>query len=299
MKQFHHSSKFRKLKLGTLRKNAKFQSSKRKIHDDTEVVSENIIENYEYNSNLENCILMKAYSNYIKSTETINNNNDPRRIMKMISYTFYLHNSVNITDIQIESWTYKLFAYHSDLILKYVDYLKNVYRHVPATILNFMNTTMQTYIHFYTLVRTNCGKKYKLTCDDIIRLRNTCALVKKSCLLFIKRNGHIKTKKQRISERKLPSGNQIKKLHAAVRDVIPWATHMAEHPQLIDQNVYTCLLQVIIASIYTSPQGRIAGIQNLLYEDGDELLTSHAEGFRFKTAASLGIQNIILNSKAR
>jgi hypothetical protein len=115
----------------------------------------------------------------------------------------------------------------------------------------------------------------------------------------MKRTQNKKTKKHAIEQRKLPSGNQVKVLNEAVRSWQEWATNISKHPELIDQNVFTLFLQVMFASLWLSPQGRVGAIMDLLVEHFHELMTSYVEGFRFKTSPSLGIQSIIFNRRAR
>ena len=158
---------------------------------------------------------------------------------------------------------------------------------------------LNNYLSWFTLVRDNCASYLKIKRSQIQRFIETCGIIRKSAQKGMKAKKYKKTKKHRIAERKLPSGDQVKVLNKAIRNRIPWAEEIQKNPQYINENTYTDFLQVMFAAFWMSPQGRVGAFTHLLVEDYGDLMTSYAEGFRFKTAATYGVQAILLSPKAR
>ena len=248
---------------------------------------------------LEQCSLIRSYQMHLSTVVKNPKTNEPRRICKLLNHTYYLAREKKLPVDEVEKWSHELLSKRTDLLIQYVQFLKTHYRHKGATILNFCNVALDSYLEWFTLVRDNCTTYLKIKRCQIQRFAQTCAIIRKSARKEMKSKKFKKTKKHRIAERKLPSGDQMLVLKNAIRSRISWAREIEKNPQFINETTYTNFLQVMFASMWMSPQGRIGAFILLMVQDYMDLMKSYIEGFNFKTASTYGVQPIILNPRAR
>ena len=257
------------------------------------------VANVSHDLSLEQCALMKSYQSHLSSVIKNPKTNEPRRICKLLNHTYYLAHEKNLPVDEVEIWSHELLSRRTDLLLRYIEFLKLHYRHKGATILNFCNVAIDSYLQWFTLIRNKCTIYLKLKRSQIQRFAQTCAIIRKAARKEMKNKKFKKTKKHRIAERKLPSGDQLLVLKNAIKSRISWAREIENNPQFINEVTFTNFLQVLFASMWMSPQGRVGAFLLLLVQDYMDLMKSYIEGFSFKTASSYGVQPIVLNPRAR
>lgn len=251
-----------------------------------------------YDPELENNSLMKEFTKYASSVSNPRNN-EAKRISKLLNYTYFLKYNDNLTSDEIENWSYNLIGHNAELINPYINHMRSYLNHKDGTILNFCNVALDLYYKFFTLIRSNCSIHLTINEAQENRFHATLHEIKKSARKGLKPKKFKKTKKQRIQERKLPSGNQIKVINKAVRDRLEWVTQIKENPCHINDTTYTKYLQLLFASFYITPQGRPGALATVQVQHFNDLMNSYYEADKFKTSSTYGIQPIILNKKAR
>jgi hypothetical protein len=150
--------------------------------------------------------------------------------------------------------------------------------------------------------------KFHVKPDRISGIEETVKGLRKCLSKDIKKNKPDATLSKVTYDLKLPEGSssleQLQVLQKHLKDQIPRVNHILFgfiKENILTRNDYNFFMRILYSSLYIfSPQGRIGGIESLLYKNGIQLLSdNYALTDKFKTQATFSKQPIILGETSK
>lgn len=236
---------------------------------------------------------IQCFKNYIALKKGASKVNKVKGICQFLGWTYYQSYKLNLELNEVEKWSYELIKHNSQLLYEYCHmYLKGALGNENSTVLIFIYLCVDPYIHWFTDIRNNCKKDFRINESTFGGMMRLSKSLKKEMSMQITKHKNNKTKQGMIENNRLPAGDAnliLKKLCEDEYQIF----------KLIDQNsvnftTYTNFMQAFSLGWWLVPQGRPKAIENLLNKDALLLLQNEniMESKLFKTQSSLGYQPI-------
>lgn len=213
----------------------------------------------------------------------------------ILQMTYLEHHNLQLRGSDTIQWFSQFITTDYMLLELYVDkYLISLKQQSPSTIINKLHY-FNNIIKWFILYRDYNQEYFPVTYENCRCFFDLSASIRKYEKKKEKANRSGKDDiNQLIYERKLPSGG-LQELYNCCYDKMNWARSIIERPiKSIDKTIYIQFTQLLYSSIYVcAVQGRISGLHDMKYCQGDELLKKGFAMSRvFKTQSKYGFQPV-------
>lgn len=218
-----------------------------------------------------------------------------RKIGKFINYSYHKINKSIISEDDVNQWVIDLIKIHyMNAFSDYVTYLSTIEDYAPNTVLAELGNIKQFLSWFVYFRESNDNTKCEITLMDLqpieLIIKNLSKNLKKD---LKKRLSNAPDMDDLVMNRELPSGG-LPELQDIIATDLEWCKGVDWTSLVIDKRTYDRFMQILYVSLYAhSPQGRVAGVQDIKWGQAKDLLTyGYTLSSKFKTSASFGYQPV-------
>lgn len=244
-----------------------------------------------------------SFGTFLQSSEGgARKQRDSVRILKntsrFLQWSYEQEMGKKLESTETMTWLSAVITKHYKHLFCYGTYMENVLGHGATTICNHMYDIVAA-CDWYAIFDDNAPN---LPDNCIIRIRAVAGTVRKVQKKREKATRSRITMDSKIQRRRMPRGG-LPELQQAVRNKLFWVADLkkgiADYRHVLDKDSYGAFMNLMYSALYVfSAQGRIAGLMDMTYQQGEDLLV---EGFsttdQFKTNQRWGLQPVTLSDE--
>jgi hypothetical protein len=186
------------------------------------------------------------------------------------------------------------------LLSSYSEYCEK-YIQLKSTTMKGIITDLYSGIKWFILFKNTI--KFKVEQKEIFGIDQVVSGIRRCLLKDLKKNRIDATLTQVTYDMKLPEASscveQLQILQRHIRQQI--TNYSLQKFSVLGKNEYVLFMRILYSSLYLfTAQGRIGGVESLLYKDGNQLLAdNYALTNKFKTEATFRKQPIVLGDVSK